>query len=302
MSVNYRGKAFRLGWGAAYDSFQYHDSPIEFEQVWTLMDAGSVVVNKGQDFHVPNLRGDDFVLTITNNTGSAKDVFYSRTFTGLIPSTTYTIRSHCLVRLVVGASCGIRVGVTTAFVPIDNSWHLTEITATSDASGAITVQLVALGVPTATTNMVIAWGPVLLDIPLYGATPFDEAVAYSEPRPGSSTAQIQSGEEDAWTTGHDYFFEGTVRWIPPQTIIKADGSKITGWNDPTGWSAALRWARDKRPLILYPNKDDTTIYYPCLLVEPMKGAPPLESDFTRQLKLKLRSIGVAPEFVEIMEI
>lgn len=301
-SQNARGKIFRLGWGAAYDTFsQYEGNPNAVKAVWIPTDAGSIVTNNGQDVDgLDGIRnGRDLYASINNNTGATHDVFYRRTFTGLVPSINYSVRAICLARNVVGAQCGIRVGATVASVAIDNTFHVVEIIASSDASGSLTVDLVALGVPTGTTACIVAWGSVNLHIPMFGATPFDEAVAWAEQRPGSTTAQMQSGEEDAWTTGYDYFFQGKVRWIPRSGFTRADGSKVTGWTDSTGWSAALRWGQDKQPLILYPDDSNQFVWYPCVLVEPMKGAPTLESDFTRQIQLKLRSIRYS--FPEILE-
>lgn len=126
----------------------------------------------------------------------------------------------------------------------------------------------------------ILWGAALANT-LTLPYPLDNVIAGPEPRAGSESDQAPSGVEDAWTVGTDYILEGDARWIPQAT-----------WDGATGFAAFLTWARDKKVIRFYPDKDAGT-YIDCYLVEPMTGQGEQENDGTRRIRLRLRNVTTA---------
>lgn len=131
----------------------------------------------------------------------------------------------------------------------------------------------------------IVWGDTYANT-LQAGYALDTAKSYSESRTGSETIQYVSGVEDAWVTGDDQVLEGMVRWIPRLATTTPEGVNATGWEGATGWRAFLEWARRKNVLRFYPDPvGDAATFFPCYLVEPSKGGPDNEDDFTRKLSL-----------------
>ena len=126
----------------------------------------------------------------------------------------------------------------------------------------------------------ITWGSSFANVLTIGY-PLDDFRAYSSARDGSEFIEGMSGIRDAWIIGHNYFLEGTVRWIPA-----SDSATQTGWNGVTGWRAFLESARQMIPFRFYPNASTGT-YYTSYLVEPIDGMHAVEIDGTRSLRLKI---------------
>lgn len=137
----------------------------------------------------------------------------------------------------------------------------------------------------------IVWGAGYASTLSLG-TALDGAKAYSKPREGSETAQTVSGVEDAWVTGYDQYLEGDVRWIPITAGVTAQGTSMSGWDGTAGFRAFLEWAWAKNKARFYPDAT-AGAYLECYLVAPTE-APDLEDDFTRKLRLVLRTADGSP--------
>lgn len=131
---------------------------------------------------------------------------------------------------------------------------------------------------------------VLLDV-------LDNAVAWEEPREGSSWAQGGSGAEDAWIQGTDYRLSATVQWIPK--VDRDTPASVSGWGLPLervgvncGVSSFLRVGRNKESLTYYSSRMSLDSYYAttCMLVDPMRGAPTLQPNGDRSFSMELRSV------------
>lgn len=124
--------------------------------------------------------------------------------------------------------------------------------------------------------------------------PLDQAVSYSQPRDGSRHLQAASGVEDAWITGRDELLEGGIRWIPtePQGIPRVSSpwngaGEVEGIN--TSFDFWLEEAQCKKTFLWVPNRSLSTVNVSSFLVNPLKGRPGLEQDFTRILPVAFRS-------------
>jgi hypothetical protein len=132
----------------------------------------------------------------------------------------------------------------------------------------------------------ITWGTSFANSASFGY-PVDAWQSYSKPREGSETAQAQSGVEDSWRIGTDYYLSVQLRWIPgTNTTVPV----ATGWDGTTGIRAFTEWAQDKNIFRWYPDKD-TSSYIPSYLVDPQ--IPSTEVDGTRNLTLIMRNTGSA---------
>lgn len=128
----------------------------------------------------------------------------------------------------------------------------------------------------------IVWNANDLDI----GYPLDNAVAYPEPVDGSDLVVAPSGARDAWIPRTREILVGDVRWIP--TTDTTD-PVATGWDGATGWAAFLAYARKGNAFDFYPDRSSTTSISSYLL-EPFRGEPPIESDGSRRLRLKIESV------------
>ena len=124
--------------------------------------------------------------------------------------------------------------------------------------------------------------------------PFDQAVSYSQPRDGSRHVQAASGIEDAWITGRDEILEGGIRWIPtePQGIPRVSSpwngdGEFPGIN--TSFDFWLEEAQCKETFLWVRDRSLSTVNVSSFLVNPLKGRPGLEQDFTRILPVAFRS-------------
>lgn len=117
--------------------------------------------------------------------------------------------------------------------------------------------------------------------------PVDNFSTYSQPRDGSTFAQSQSGIEDSWIIGTDYYLEVDIRWIPI-----TDTGSATGWDGATSWRGFLEWARAKNAFRFYPDKDSGT-FYTSFLLEPALAGAELEIDGTRRIRLVMRNATTA---------
>lgn len=118
------------------------------------------------------------------------------------------------------------------------------------------------------------------------AFPLDNPVPpWSEPREGSVTAQVESGESDAWIVGFDYYVAGTVTGIPG-----VDAGGITGWDGSAGWDAFLRTASGQMPFRYFPDAASGT-YYTCYLIEPFGSTNVYRMDGTRDVQIKIKNIS-----------
>lgn len=134
----------------------------------------------------------------------------------------------------------------------------------------------------------ITWGASFANTLSIGYA-LDNLSTWSEPREGSAWEQAPSGVEDAWLVGEDFLLEADVRWIPREDTVSP---AATGWDGATGVRAFLTWARDKNELRFYPDASGGS-YHTCYLVEPMTGAPAVEIDGTRTVRLRLRQSTAA---------
>lgn len=130
----------------------------------------------------------------------------------------------------------------------------------------------------------ITWGTGFANT-LAIAYPLDAARSYDLDREGSEYVQDESGNEDAWIVGVDYYLEGQIRWIPRETGVSPEGHSATGWESATGWAAALRWLREKNVGRWYPDiVNFPAVFTPFYLVEPLANPPVSEDDFSRRLE------------------
>lgn len=129
---------------------------------------------------------------------------------------------------------------------------------------------------------------------IHFAYPFDEALAYPEPLPGSVARTIASGESDAWTDGQAYLLRADARWID-STADTIRGATHTGWDDADGWEPFLRWAWSSgRSFTLWQDADDAASAFDAVLLEPGPDIEPqLEDDFTRRVSLLIRRVDGA---------
>jgi hypothetical protein len=115
--------------------------------------------------------------------------------------------------------------------------------------------------------------------------PLDNWASYSNAFQGSQYAQVESGVEDAWIINTEYVLEGAIRWIP--TSNSANPTQ-TGWDGVNGVRAFLEYARAKNTFRWYPDTNSAS-YITSYLVEPLDGAPTLEPDGTRTIRIKIRN-------------
>jgi hypothetical protein len=135
----------------------------------------------------------------------------------------------------------------------------------------------------------ITWGAAFANTLNLGDG-LDQTNAYPILRAGGEQTQYRSGVEDAWDAGTDQMFTGVARWVPRDNGSTGFGNAITGWNGATGFAAFLSWARLKNVVRFYPDPVGTpALFYPCYLVEPMADPPELEDDFSRRVRLLLRT-------------
>lgn len=142
------------------------------------------------------------------------------------------------------------------------------------------------------TFLKILWGPGLAST-LTGGYWLDNVTTWDEPRQGSEQVQAPSGVEDAWTVGTDYYLEGDLCYIPAATTTTVPSGSQTGWDGAAGVRAFLAWARDKNVFTFYPDQTNGAVSFSCYLVDPMNGAPTVEADGTRRVKIKIRNSTAA---------
>ncbi len=205
-------------------------------------------------------------------------------------STAGSTRARGVITWSTGAISSI-VGTLIANIALGDGWYLTIIEATGIvAANTNEVHLQPTGSTVAQTGTVLFYvRPVLL----FGEH-LDKAQTFSEPRIGSQFVQARSGVEDAWVGGRDQRLDGTVRWIPATPT--ATPRPASGWNGAgelagvnNGWDDFLAQAQDKQTFLWVPDRTAPSLNVSSYLVEPLQGKPGLESDFTRNLELKIRS-------------
>lgn len=128
----------------------------------------------------------------------------------------------------------------------------------------------------------IVWGANTLNI----GYPLDNAVSYPEPVEGSDLVVAPSGTRDVWIPRTRELLVGDVRWIP--TTDTSD-PVATGWDGATGWAAFLAYGRKGNSFEFYPDAN-SAISISSYLLEPFRGEPPIESDGSRRLRLKIESV------------
>jgi hypothetical protein len=101
--------------------------------------------------------------------------------------------------------------------------------------------------------------------------------------------QAQSGIEDSWRIGTDYYLSVTLRWMPNTDTATP---LATGWDGATGVRAFIESAQDKNVFRWYPDKNTGT-YIHSYLVEPMTGGPTTEIDGTKTITILMRNSGSA---------
>lgn len=135
----------------------------------------------------------------------------------------------------------------------------------------------------------IVWGDAL-DKTLNVGYPLDDPMSYPVPRDGFDSVQGTSGVEDAWVAGEDQYLEGTARWIPRDDGNTDEGNPATGWDGANGFAAFLSWARGKRVFRFYPDLVGAPlVYYSMYLREPMAEKPEFEDNWTRRVRLVMRT-------------
>jgi hypothetical protein len=182
-------------------------------------------------------------------------------------------------------------GTVIANIALGDGWYLTILEATGViAANTNQVLLYPTATPGTQTGTVLFYvRPILL----FGQ-PLDQANSFSEPRAGSKFEQAASGVEDAWISGRDYYLEGTVRWIP--ATATATQRPSSGWNGAgelagvnNGWDHFLAQAQDKQTFLWVPDRTSPSYNVSSYLVDPIRGRPAMEPDFTRRFVLKIRS-------------
>lgn len=125
---------------------------------------------------------------------------------------------------------------------------------------------------------------------LNSAVPLDDARAWPELRPGSTSRRVVSGIEDAWTTGIDWLLSGEVIHIQATDTTLQNGQPHSGWDGTGGWRAFLEWAWDGHAFVFYPDASDASTAFNAVLVEPtQEQAPELDApSITRRLALVIR--------------
>lgn len=123
---------------------------------------------------------------------------------------------------------------------------------------------------------------------LYLGLPADNVIGYSSPRPGYQRTRAPSGVEDAWRPGTDYILEFDVGEVPSTDDSAGNFSgwqPATGWEGASGFEAFIDWCRDSNKPRFFPDASSGT-YIECH-VYPPEGAPELEDNGTRRVRLKL---------------
>ena len=122
--------------------------------------------------------------------------------------------------------------------------------------------------------------------------PLDNALAHSNPKPGSEFADSISGEADSWILGLDQLLEADIRWIPASNTTSP---VATGWNTAsTGFRLFLEYAREKQDIRFIPDRDTPGTFIDSILVRPMIGGIRLEKDVTRRIRIMIRSKDGSP--------
>ena len=134
----------------------------------------------------------------------------------------------------------------------------------------------------------ITWGASFANTVNF-AYPVDNWSSYSQPREGSMVTQAQSGVEDSWRIGTDYYLSVELKWMPNTDTTTP---LATGWDGATGVRAFVEYAQDKNVCRWYPDKTSGT-YIHSYLVEPMTGGPTTEIDGTKTLRIVMRNSGSA---------
>lgn len=130
----------------------------------------------------------------------------------------------------------------------------------------------------------IEWGASFANT-LNVGYPVDNFATWTEPRQGSQWIQSQSGLEDSWIIGYDYYLQVDIRWIP---TTDTDNPVATGWDGATKWRGFMEWALARNTFLYYPNKNEAT-NYESYLVSPLEGGPSLEPDGTKRITLIMRN-------------
>lgn len=115
----------------------------------------------------------------------------------------------------------------------------------------------------------------------------DYLTSWSDPAPGSEWADVPSGAEDSWLSGHWYYVSGVVRWIP--TTNETSPFNRTGWDGTTGFRAFLEYARTKADIRFIPDRGTPGTYVTSKLAAPLNGEPGIEPGGTRTIQLVLRN-------------
>lgn len=182
----------------------------------------------------------------------------------------------------VVATTGTLIGV----IDVGSGWYLVLAQTNSLVVGANSNQIYLYpanmsGVANTGTTSFYLRNVVALDV-------LDRAVAWSDPRKGSSRSQSGAGVHTAWLKGRDYRLRADVLDIPASP--RANPAIVSGWygdNESTGincgvdamlhaarGTATLRWIRDRA---------DCTTGNDATLLEPFEGGVELTDNGDRQI-------------------
>ena len=293
-----RGKAPLIAYGA-------------FEDLSTWQTVGTPVITTGQ---ADPFGGTDAYLLDDNDGAAAEIVFetfvvataldqpvavFLREGTAAVTDVDFRDQTATTLRHTVRITCATGIvttvsgaGVIIQPIALGGGWFLLLFTANSIVAGNThAVRIHPAGTTASNTGTVTAYVRSVLVM----GEALDNANAWTQPREGSRFSQGADGTEDAWIIGDDHKLKGVVRWIPP--TFQQNPRTASGWDGrapfagvDTGWNAFLTdWARDKQTFLWTPDRSVSTLNIDSYLESPMKGAPPLEDDFTRRLDLMLRS-------------
>lgn len=185
-------------------------------------------------------------------------------------------------------------GTGATIVALGGGWYALRYTATNIVAGnthRLELYPCANSAAATGTSVFYVRSMVLMDY-------LDGSVSWSEPREGSAQAQSAGGTEDAWTIGTDEHLRATVRWIPDYQ--QDTPVAVSGWygtNEGPGLNMGLKemleQGRDKAVLTFVPDRSACSANnVSAYLVEPMRGAPELEANWTRKFTMELRASTV----------
>lgn len=247
---------------------------------------------------------------------------HTATLGGLLPSRSYRFYMPFKRNTDTGFQvAGFRVNGNEASVAGEGD-KLLSVTATSDASGEVTVQVgqfnAEFGLASFDNPIINTFGPIYAELlgaggsgedegggptgsgmdaegycNIHFAFPMERSVAQGRPRVDSERS-VLPGVRDAWISQHDEVLAGTNHFIPSVTgLVQHPSVEATGWDHHCGWQAFLAFALEGGTFEFYPDAslaNGHASMHLCQLELPAGGAATPAAVRGRSLGLRFRDV------------